>query len=292
MPRAIPSPSLESRIRKARSGDLAAIQAVLNAEDNLDKLAGYPDEALLAALSSPDSEITVLETADGGLAAFLWLTWLTSTRGVKIEEFGAAEPGLGHGGRLFDAVLEDVIARYPDRSVWLAVAGDNARAITFYQRRGFRQTDLRPAVWHRRAGPVADAVIMERESAVPKLTANENAVLALLHGANGPMTAYQLIGRMQRNGGAVAPPTVYRVLKGLEEAGFVHRIESLRAWAEVSSPAPGVVAICDDCGSVRSVEALSLFEGQHHRLAAEGFSEARQTIEVHGRCGDCAEGKA
>jgi Fur family zinc uptake transcriptional regulator len=192
------------------SGDLAAIQAVLNAQDNLDKLAGYPDEALLAALSSPDSEITVLETADGGLAAFLWLTWLTSTRGVKIEEFGAAEPGLGHGGRLFDAVLEDVIARYPDRSVWLAVA----------------------------------------------------------------------------------PPTVYRALKGLEEAGFVHRIESLRAWAAVSSPAPGVVAICDDCGSVRSVEAPSLFESLHHRLAAEGFADARQTIEVHGRCGDCAEGKA
>ena len=42
------------------------------------------------------------------------------------------------------------------------------------------------------------------------LTPNETEVLALLRGANGPMTAYQLLGRMQRNGGAVAPPTVYR----------------------------------------------------------------------------------
>jgi Fur family zinc uptake transcriptional regulator len=124
------------------------------------------------------------------------------------------------------------------------------------------------------------------------LTRNETEVLALLRGANGPMTAYQLLGRMQRNGGAVAPPTVYRALKGLEEAGVVQRIETLRAWAVVTSAVPGVVVICDDCGSVRSVDAPSLFESLHQRLAAEGFAEARQTIEVHGRCGDCAGGQA
>jgi Fur family transcriptional regulator, zinc uptake regulator len=124
------------------------------------------------------------------------------------------------------------------------------------------------------------------------LTPNETEVLALLRGANSPMTAYQLLGRMQRKGGAVAPPTVYRALKGLEEAGVVQRIATLRSWAVVASPVPGVVAICDDCGSVRSVEAPSLFESLHQRLAAEGFAEARQTIEVHGRCGDCTGGEA
>jgi Fur family zinc uptake transcriptional regulator len=124
------------------------------------------------------------------------------------------------------------------------------------------------------------------------LTPNETEVLALLRGANRPMTAYQLLGRMQRKGGAVAPPTVYRALKRLEDAGVVQRIQRLRAWAVVTSPVPGVVAICDDCGSVRSVEAPSLFESLHQRLAAEGFAEARQTIEVHGRCGDCTGGQA
>jgi Fur family transcriptional regulator, zinc uptake regulator len=123
------------------------------------------------------------------------------------------------------------------------------------------------------------------------LTQNETAVLGLLRGANGPMTAYQLLGRMQRDRGAVAPPTVYRALKRLEEAGLVQRIATLRAWALVRSTAPGVVAICDDCGTVRSVAAPSLFESLHARLAAEGFAEARQMIEVHGRCGDCAGGK-
>lgn len=123
------------------------------------------------------------------------------------------------------------------------------------------------------------------------LKRNETEVLALLRGANSPMTAYQLLGRMQRNRGAVAPPTVYRALKGLEETGLVQRIETLRAWIARTALAPGVVAICDDCGSVRSLEAPSLFDNLHQHLAAEGFAEARQSIEVHGRCGGCAGGQ-
>lgn len=121
----------------------------------------------------------------------------------------------------------------------------------------------------------------------PDLTRNESAVLSVLRAAVGPMTAYQILGRMQGERGAVAPPTVYRALKGLEKAGLVQRIETMRAWAAISGSAQGVVAICDDCGTVRSVEAPNLFETLHARLAAEGFAEARQTIEVHGLCGGC-----
>jgi Fur family transcriptional regulator, zinc uptake regulator len=125
-----------------------------------------------------------------------------------------------------------------------------------------------------------------------RLTPNETEVLALLRGANGPMTAYQLLGRMQHDRASTAPPTVYRALKGLQAAGLVQRIETLRAWAAVNSSVPGVVAICDDCGAVCSLDAPSIFESLHQRLEAEGFAEARQTIEVHGRCGDCAEHRA
>jgi Fur family zinc uptake transcriptional regulator len=125
-----------------------------------------------------------------------------------------------------------------------------------------------------------------------KLTPNQAQVLDHLRVANAPLTAYQLLGRMQTDRGVVAPPTVYRALKGLEEAGLICRIETLRAWAPVVAVNPGVVVICDDCGTVRGVEAPGLLESLHERLAAEGFAEARQTIEVHGRCGDCAEDRA
>lgn len=35
----------------------------------------------------------------------------------------------------------------------------------------------------------------------------------------------------------------------------------------------------------------SLFDNLHQHLAAEGFAEARQSIELHGRCGGCAGGQ-
>jgi Fur family transcriptional regulator, zinc uptake regulator len=113
-------------------------------------------------------------------------------------------------------------------------------------------------------------------------------VLRHLRQANAPLTAYQLLSRMQGERGAVAPPTVYRALQGLEDAGLIRRIETLRAWAPVAAISPGVVVICDDCGTVRSMEAPEVLESLQRSLLAEGFAEARQTIEVHGRCGGCA----
>lgn len=122
------------------------------------------------------------------------------------------------------------------------------------------------------------------------LTRNETEVLALMRAAATPLSAYQLLSRMQHGDGAVAPATVYRALKGLEDAGLVRRIETLRAWAVVDSDASGVFVICDDCGTVRTVTAPSLFEGLSKSLVAEGFTKERQTVEVHGRCGDCNTG--
>jgi Fur family transcriptional regulator, zinc uptake regulator len=121
---------------------------------------------------------------------------------------------------------------------------------------------------------------------------NEAEVLQHLRAAEGPLSAYDIIHLMQTGGRSVAPPTVYRALKALEATGQVRRIETLRSWAAVEAEAgeEGVVVICDDCGTVRSVPVPSLFESLHQSLAAEGFVEGRQTIEVHGRCGDCTEG--
>ena len=127
---------------------------------------------------------------------------------------------------------------------------------------------------------------------IQDLTPNQAQVLGHLRQANAPLTAYQLLGRMQSDRGAVAPPTVYRALKWLEDAGLIRRIETLRAWAPVAAISPGVVVICDDCGTVRSMAAPDVLESLQLRLAAEGFAETRQTIEVHGRCGDCAGGQA
>lgn len=121
---------------------------------------------------------------------------------------------------------------------------------------------------------------------------NEAEVLQHLRAAEGPLSAYEIIHLMQAAGRVVAPPTVYRALKALEASGQARRIETMRAWTALKPEAAGegVVVICDDCGTVRSVAVPSLFESLHESLAAEGFTEDRQTVEVHGRCGDCTGG--
>lgn len=147
-------------MRRANPDDIPFVQKVLDAPDNLDKLAAYTDAQLTSALGDATQRLWIWQSGRTP-AAFLWFTGVGSGgHGPKIEEFGAEIPGRGIGTRLFSAALSKLRAQRLHKGLWLAVAADNAQAIRFYERFGFRATDLRPAVWHRRAGPVADALIM------------------------------------------------------------------------------------------------------------------------------------
>lgn len=146
--------------RPASSADLPFIRQVLDAPDNLDKLATYGDDVLLVAMRLDDQMFLVLEDEQQAAAAFVWITGLNGhPDGPKVEEFGAAHPGNGAGGLLFSATV-GALRNEGVRRVWLAVAADNASAIRFYARRGFERTALHPQVWRRRKGSVADALIM------------------------------------------------------------------------------------------------------------------------------------
>ncbi len=50
----------------------------------------------------------------------------------------------------------------------------------------------------------------------------------------------------------------------------------------------GQFLICGECGSVREIEAPALTAMVEENARREGFSPIRQTIEVHGTCGQCA----
>lgn len=144
-------------IRRAESKDLLQIQAVLNDPGNLDKLEAYPDSDVLAAIANTEAWVFVWE--DGGLwGGFCWVN--RTDNGLKIEEFGAAQPGRGIGTQLLKAVIEELEPLIKAEGLWLRVASDNASAIRFYERMGFETGSLSPRRWHRRKGPVADALAM------------------------------------------------------------------------------------------------------------------------------------
>ncbi|MCG8354912.1 MAG: GNAT family N-acetyltransferase [Kiloniellales bacterium] len=147
-------------LRRAREKDVPLIQSVLNKPENWDKLEAYSDEAVLAAINDETMTVFVWEE-DGHWKGFCWLRW--TSEGTKIEEFGVTDPGESVGSSFFSTVLKSVDLDDGQRPLWLAVAADNAAAIRFYERFGFVRATLREAVWNRRKGPIADALIMRHE---------------------------------------------------------------------------------------------------------------------------------
>ena len=89
------------------------------------------------------------------------------------------------------------------------------------------------------------------------MTKNQRHVLDALRQAARPMSAYELIDRLEPHG-MHWPPTVYRALKKLVERGLVHRVESLNAFVvcdhshnESLGKAASLVAfaLCRECGA-------------------------------------------
>ena len=121
-------------------------------------------------------------------------------------------------------------------------------------------------------------------------------VLGHLRRADGPLTAYDVLARMQAPGRKVAPPTVYRALAALTASGAVHRIEATNAYVACCHGSAGgdheaILSICDDCGSVEEHADTAVLDDLARLAARSGFTPDRQIVELHGRCGDCA-GKA
>lgn len=122
------------------------------------------------------------------------------------------------------------------------------------------------------------------------LKPKEALILEALQKAGRPLSAYDLIERLQDQGIA-SPPTAYRALKRLTEAGLVHRIESLNAFVSCSQDAHAAAAafaICSGCGAVAEFHADAV-RAQLDAWAHEtGFCLDRVVMELSGRCGRCA----
>lgn len=128
-----------------------------------------------------------------------------------------------------------------------------------------------------------------------RVTEPRLSVLDLLARSESPLRAYDILEKMKTPEREVNPPTVYRALASLEEAGLIHRLESLNAYIfchdhnKGHNPKDGgelFFAICDECGKVEEVERAfspSLTE----ILRKQGFEPSHQVLEVHGHCVNC-----
>jgi Fur family transcriptional regulator, zinc uptake regulator len=125
-----------------------------------------------------------------------------------------------------------------------------------------------------------------------RFTALRRSVLTLIWTRHAPVKAYDILERLRREGRrAAAPPTVYRALEFLLEAGLVHRIESLNAYVGcggAGTPHVGQFLICRRCSAVAELDTPAIAKALAADARRLGFRADRQTIEIRGLCAECS----
>jgi Fur family zinc uptake transcriptional regulator len=141
----------------------------------------------------------------------------------------------------------------------------------------------------------AERVQTACERAGVQLTPLRRRVLDIFSASEAPLGAYTILEELsRREGKQVAPPTVYRTLDFLLEHGFVHKIESLNAYApceHLGHPHHGMLVICEACGRSEEIEDEAVMRIVADTAAGSGFALKRVMVEAQGLCRRCAESR-
>ena len=123
------------RIRARAGTDLPAVEQFLAEQGSL-------RVARLGRLERPlDHPALVAEHESGDLAGLL--TYVARELECEILTLHAARPWAGTGSALIEA-LRRLAYEQGWRRLWVLTTNDNVDALSFYQRRGFRLTQLHP----------------------------------------------------------------------------------------------------------------------------------------------------
>lgn len=124
-----------------------------------------------------------------------------------------------------------------------------------------------------------------------RLTAIRRRVLELVWASHRPSKAYDLLDTIGRERGKAAPPTVYRALDFLLDAGLIHKIESLNAYigcdADHAHSHPKFL-ICHTCHRVAEITGPAVDRAIAREVNNAGFRADEETIEIGGTCRLCA----
>lgn len=123
-----------------------------------------------------------------------------------------------------------------------------------------------------------------------RLTPIRRRVLELVWQSHRPAGAYDLLEQLSEDGRRAMPPTVYRALDFLLNAGLVHRLATLNAFVGCDDPLRphhGQFLICEDCRRVVEFHSGSVNRSLDRKARDLGFELTEQSVELVGRCSDC-----
>ncbi|MFM2484559.1 Fur family transcriptional regulator [Celerinatantimonas yamalensis] len=124
-----------------------------------------------------------------------------------------------------------------------------------------------------------------------RMTPNRRHVLAILAAHQAPMSAYEILEAMRPKQASIKPPTVYRALKFLLDAGIIHNIESTNQYLicnHLEHPHQPQLLVCQICGHVEELPLTEHMQQQLNESAqVNGFHLIHHAIELHGICHNC-----
>ena len=127
------------------------------------------------------------------------------------------------------------------------------------------------------------------------LTPLRRRVLDIFSGSDAPLGAYAILEELSRREmKQVAPPTVYRTLDFFLEHGFVHKIESLNAFApceHLGHAHHGMLLICEACGRSEEIEDKEVVRAIAEAASDAGFRPSHVVVEAKGLCRRCANAR-
>ena len=129
----------------------------------------------------------------------------------------------------------------------------------------------------------AEALCRDRGA---RLTPLRRRLLEIIWESHAPLGAYDVLQRMNAEGGRNAPPTVYRALDFLLKHGLIHRIESWNAYVGCATPGEMRKAfffICRDCGNVAEAQCGEAGAGRAR------FQVERPVMEISSQRPECGD---
>jgi Fur family transcriptional regulator, zinc uptake regulator len=142
----------------------------------------------------------------------------------------------------------------------------------------------------RRAVATAEKVCADKQV---NLTPLRKRVLEIVWRQHEPIGAYEILAEIAKDREKAAPPTVYRALEFLREAGLVHRLDTLNAFLGCDRPQAehaGQFLVCAKCRRVAEIEDSVLSRALQERASALGFRLETSAVEIKALCTQCAEG--
>ena len=125
-----------------------------------------------------------------------------------------------------------------------------------------------------------------------RLTEPRLEVLRIISLSKKPIKAYEILEKLANKIKNPKPPTAYRAIEFWQNHNFIHRIESLNAYAKCNqghAHKGSQFLICDDCGKViESDLKINLPQILHKTRPKSAFKALRWNLEVNGICSQCS----